>query len=121
MMSTPLLRAPADSRFTVEVDNRADVFLIRAAGELDLNADPLLGATLARGTVGRLPIIADFTAVTFCASSTLDQLVTAGQRTPYRVTVIAHHRAVVRPLNLLGLDRYLIVVPDLDNALRVAA
>jgi anti-sigma B factor antagonist len=112
---------PPDAGFSFDVADRDDIAIVRATGELDLSADPLLGATLALAEARERPVVADLTAVTFCGSSTLGQLaVTATRLTAAGrpLVVVAAEKVVLRPLRLLGMDRYFTVVPDLAAALR---
>lgn len=107
--------------FNLDVAARDDVAVLRATGELDLSADPLLGATLALAEARERPVVADLTAVTFCGSCILGQLAATTARlagTGRPLVVAAASSAVLRPLTLLGMDRCLTVVPDLAAALR---
>ncbi len=106
--------------FTVDVADRGDVVIVEAAGELDLAADPLLGATLIQAETLNRPVVVDMTAASFCASCILGQMAAAATRLTRagRVLVVATDEYVVRrPLSLLGMDRYLAVVSDLPAAL----
>jgi anti-sigma B factor antagonist len=107
-----LSAALPDPYFSIVAERRNGFTLVHAAGELDVVAHPLLEATLAQaGTDGT--VVVDFTAVTFCTSGILGLLVAASLRGS-GVTVVARQRAVLRPLELLGLAQYLTIVPELD-------
>lgn len=112
-----LSAGPSDRYFSIVTETRDDLVVVRATGELDLVARPVLEATLARAAAGGTRIAVDFTEVTFCTSGILGVLVAASLR-GRRLTVAARHRAVRRPLELLGLEQYLTVVPDLGTAPR---
>ncbi|MDT8914493.1 STAS domain-containing protein [Amycolatopsis sp. PS_44_ISF1] len=106
--------------FTVEVADRGDVVIVETTGELDLAADPLLGATLAQAEALGRPVVADLTAVSFCASCILGQLAAAATRLSaagQELVVATEAYVVRRPLSLLGMDRYFTVVPDVPAAL----
>jgi anti-sigma B factor antagonist len=106
-----------DQHFSIVTETRDDLVVVRAAGELDLVARPVLEDSLARVVAGGTRVVVDFAAVTFCSSSILGVLVAASLRDG-RLIVVARHRAVRRPLELLGLEQHLTIVPDLDTALR---
>jgi anti-anti-sigma factor len=107
-----LSAALPDPDFSIVVERRNGFTLVHAAGQLDLVARPLLEAALAQADTDGT-VVVDFTAVTFCTSGVLGVLVAASLRAS-RLTVVARHRAVLRPLELLGLAQYLTIVPDLD-------
>lgn len=108
--------------FDVRIDGgRRDVTVVSASGELDLAADPLLGATLVQAETLGLPVLVDMTQVTFCASSTLSQLAataTRSARAGRPLVVASAEYAVIRPWVLLGLDGSLTVVTDVATALQ---
>jgi len=112
--------APPDQYFSIVTETRDELIVVRAAGELDLVARPVLDAALARTVASGTRVVVDFAAVTFCSSSILGVLVAASLRGG-GLTVVARHRAVRRPLELLGLEQHLTIVPDLDTALRAHA
>jgi len=96
--------------------------VVTLAGELDAADVPRLRRILS-GELGMRPatLLVDLTGVPFCSARVLEFL--AGQaRTArnagVRFTAVAHHRAVLRPLALLGLDHTLPVVCSLDDAAR---
>ncbi|WP_328647985.1 STAS domain-containing protein [Amycolatopsis sp. NBC_00348] len=94
---------------------------MRGSDELDLAADPLLGATLALADAAAKPVVVDLTEVTFCGSCVLGQLPAAGRRITgdgRQMVVATSQYVVLRPLTLLGLDRDITIVPDVETAVR---
>ncbi|USX53753.1 STAS domain-containing protein [Lentzea sp. HUAS12] len=104
-----------------EVEGLAIV--VRATGELDQSTAPAfraeLRAALAMAT-SSLPVVVDLTGVTYFGSMGLNELL-AHQRladaagVPFRI--VAAHRAVLRPVEVSGLDQVLDVHPDVERAL----
>ncbi|WP_326950121.1 STAS domain-containing protein [Amycolatopsis sp. NBC_01307] len=94
---------------------------MRGSDEPDLAADPLLGATLALADAAAGPVVVDLTEVTFCGSCVLGQLPAAGRRITgdgRQMLVATSQYVVLRPLTLLGLDRDITIVPDVETAVR---
>ncbi len=111
-----------DPAFVIDVARRDDVVLVIASGELDLAADPVLGATLAQADALPVPVVADLSEVSFCGSCVLAQLVGAAirkERAGLSLLVVTARSAVLRPLTLLGMDDYLTIVPDREAALEI--
>ncbi|MFG1644131.1 STAS domain-containing protein [Amycolatopsis sp. NPDC049252] len=111
--------APPDPHFSIITETRDDLVVVRATGELDLAARPVLEAALAPAATGGTRVVVDFTAVTFCTSGILGVLVAASLRGS-RLVVAARHRAVRRPLELLGLEKYLTIVNEAGLVARSA-
>ncbi|WP_328649080.1 STAS domain-containing protein [Amycolatopsis sp. NBC_00348] len=113
--------APGNPAFSIDTIDRGEVVVIHARGELDLAADPLLGATLALADAAAKPVVVDLTEVTFCGSCVLGQLLAAGRRITgdgRQMLVATSQYMVLRPLTLLQLDRDITIVPDVETALR---
>ncbi|HEY0639449.1 MAG TPA: STAS domain-containing protein [Pseudonocardiaceae bacterium] len=110
---------------TTEVVGRTTV--VRAAGEVDMATAPALQQALFDACLpARRPaaLVVDLTAVRFFGSTGLGLLVVTHRRcldrgVPLRIVAGAH--AVLRPLEVTGLDLLFDVVPTLDAALSRAA
>ncbi|MGW4056645.1 STAS domain-containing protein [Amycolatopsis sp. NPDC004747] len=89
----------------------AGVVTVHCAGELDLESAPeLRDALLGPIHAGARGVVADLTETTFCDSTIFSVLVEAyraatARNVPYAIA--AGETAVVRPLQILGLDRLL--------------
>lgn len=98
----------------------AGVLTVRCAGELDLDSAPhLRDALLGPIRAGARGVVVDLTETTFCDSTVFSVLVEAfrdaGARgVPYAIA--AGEAAVIRPLQILGLDRLLPLYTRLDAA-----
>jgi anti-anti-sigma factor len=109
---SPLLR--------IERVARGDAWVLSLRGEVDLLTAPEL--TNAIDEVVRQPVpllVIDLRAVTFLASAGLSALVEAQKRVPAqldRLVVVADHAAVLRPLQLTGIDRTLTIVDTVEVA-----
>jgi anti-sigma B factor antagonist len=96
--------------------------VLRAVGEVDMVTSRLLAEHLTRvesEVVPPAPIVLDLTGVTFLDSAGLTVLVDHHQRCVELGTVlriVADHRAVMRTLELTGLDALLTVVPRAPEA-----
>jgi anti-sigma B factor antagonist len=96
------------------------VVTVRCAGELDLDsARELRDALLGPIRAGARGVVADLTETTFCDSTVFSVLVeayrdAAARNVPYAIA--AGETAVVRPLQILGLDRLLPLHTGPDTA-----
>jgi anti-anti-sigma factor len=117
----PIVSGPVGLR--VEQDRIGDVMVVRAYGDLDLATATALGAELLAAeavVVPPAPIVLDLTGVRFMSSSGLALLVQSHQRCQElgsSLRVVADHRAVLRPIELTGLDHLLVLVPSTRTAL----
>ncbi|MFF1615535.1 STAS domain-containing protein [Amycolatopsis sp. NPDC058278] len=106
------------SDLTVTTD--AGIVTVRCVGELDLNnARDLRDALLGPIRAGARGVVADLTETTYCDSTVFSVLVeahraAAARNVPYAIA--AGETAVVRPLQLLGLDRLLPLHPGSETA-----
>lgn len=95
--------------------------VVTAAGEIDLtNAECLRDSLLAAFNAGATALVVDLTATTFLDSAGVTALVRASRRATaseaaVRVAVTAP--AVLRVLNLVGIDRLVPVYPSIAEAL----
>ncbi|WP_328615285.1 STAS domain-containing protein [Amycolatopsis sp. NBC_00355] len=115
------LPVPGSPAFSIDTVDRGEVVIIHARGELDLAADPLLGASLALADAAAKPVVVDLTEVTFCGSCVLGQLLAAGRRITgdgRQLLVATSQYVVLRPLTLLQLDRDIKIMPDVETAVR---
>ena len=108
----------SEERFPVTWSGRTAV--VTAAGEIDLtNAESLRDSLLSALNAGALGLVVDLTATTFLDSAGVTALVRASRRTQaseatLRLAVTAP--AVLRVLNLVGIDRMLQVHPSVADA-----
>ncbi|WP_051166452.1 STAS domain-containing protein [Amycolatopsis orientalis] len=95
----------------ITVRTAGDHTVVAVSGDLDSSsAEAFLERTAAAIPRSPAGVIADLGAVTFCSCRGLSALMAAERatrRAEVPFTVIAHQRAVLRPLRLLGLDRAL--------------
>jgi anti-anti-sigma factor len=117
--ATPESNGQAASLSVEQIDATV---VLRIGGELDLRTVPGLQARLFEAVAATAgPVVADLTDVRFLSSTGLHLLVSthaelAAERRPMRV-VTGETRAVVRPLRITGLDRFLGLYADLGSAL----
>jgi anti-sigma B factor antagonist len=122
-MLEPTLDRQAGERL-VDVSRREvdDVQVVSVAGEIDRLSTPALQDAIddaVRRPAGRA-IVIDLSAVTFLGSAGLATLATAAARPghedrPLRVVATSH--AVLRPIQVTGLDDVLALYATLDEAL----
>lgn len=100
---------------------RPEVVVITVRGEVDLGTSPQLRVSLlAQLRRGTSSLVVDLTEVGFFGVAGLTVLITARQAAlaaGIRLCVVAHGRAVLRPLSVTGLDRLFDLHPDLAHAL----
>lgn len=108
----------SDDRFAVTWSGRTAV--VTAAGEIDLtNADGLRDALLSALNAGALGLVVDLTAATFLDSAGVSALVRASRRaaaTEASLRLAVTGPAVLRVLNLVGIDRLVDVHPSVTEA-----
>ncbi|MBB1151847.1 MULTISPECIES: STAS domain-containing protein [Amycolatopsis] len=110
-MTRPVRPARLPTRADVTVSTTDDVTVVAASGDLDSSsAERFFEYTVAAMAHSPGGVVADLGAVTFCSCRGLSALMAADHaahlaEVPF--TVLAHQRAVLRPLRLLGLDRTL--------------
>jgi anti-sigma B factor antagonist len=93
-----------------------DVMVVRVEGEVDIATAPLVADELLVAMRPPAPtmVLADFDAVTFMGSAGLQALLRAhqyAQRAATQLRIVATGRAVLRPLELMGMLAYLDVYP----------
>jgi anti-sigma B factor antagonist len=114
---------PRGVALRVEQDRSHAGVVVRVAGDLDMATAAQLEAQLLAAeaaVVPPAPVVLDLTGVRFMSSSGLALLVQSHQRcvalgSPLRV--VADNRAVLRPIELTGLDHLLMLVPTTRKAL----
>jgi anti-anti-sigma factor len=108
----------SEERFPATWSGRTAV--VTATGEVDLtNAERLRDALLAALNDGALGLVVDLTATTFLDSAGVSVLVRASRRataTAATVRLAVTATAVLRVLNLVGIDRLLEVHPSVADA-----
>jgi anti-anti-sigma factor len=108
----------SEERFSATWSGRTAV--VTATGEIDLtNAEGLRDALLSALNAGALGLVVDMTATTFIDSAGVTALVRASRRATateatVRLAVIAP--AVLRVLNLVGIDQLIQVHPSVTDA-----
>jgi anti-sigma B factor antagonist len=113
--------------FHIEREVHDFVVLIRVFGEIDLNTRDDLGQALDTAlalSTAPFPVVIDLRRVTFLSSTGLGTLVAAARRARElgcELRLVATERAVVRPIELTGLDGELIVRATLAEALAPGA
>lgn len=94
--------------------------MVAAAREIDLtNAESLRDALLSALNSGALGLVVDMTATTFIDSAGVTALVRASRRaaaSEATVRVAATAPAVLRVLNLVGIDQFIEVHPSVAEA-----
>jgi len=108
----------SEERFSATWSDRTAV--VTAAGEIDLtNAEGLRDALLEALNAGALGLVVDLTATTFLDSAGVTALVRASRRaaaTEATLRLAVTAPAVLRVLNLVGIDRMLEVHPSVADA-----
>jgi anti-sigma B factor antagonist len=108
----------SEERFSATWSGRTAV--VTAAGEIDLtNAEGLRDALLGALNAGALGLIVDLTATTFLDSAGVTALVRASRRaaaSEATLRLAVTTPAVLRVLNLVGIDRMLEVHPSVADA-----
>jgi anti-anti-sigma factor len=108
----------SEERFSATWSGRTAV--VTATGEIDLtNAEGLRDALLSALNAGALGLVVDMTATTFIDSAGVTALVRASRRATateatVRLAVVAP--AVLRVLNLVGIDQLVQVHPSVTDA-----
>jgi anti-sigma B factor antagonist len=117
----------AEQVMTIVSARRGEAVVVTVAGEVDeLTVDRLHTAVVAAfEAAGSGPVVVDLTEVSFLGSAGLGALVDAQRlahrrREPLRV-VVDEHRPVIRPLEASGVDRFLALYYDVDEALAAGA
>lgn len=114
--------AGVNAPLTVEVstaDDRAAV--VSAAGEVDATTVELLRPEIMRlADDGRIQVVLDLSDVTFLDSSGLGALVSGHRRLQLlggRLGLVCRNDLVLRVFRLTGLDKVMLIVPTLEQAL----
>jgi anti-sigma B factor antagonist len=119
--------APPPGEQLLTIDQRVEdgAVVVSVRGEVDTLTAPRLRAALdeALRSAAARRVVVDLLGVTFLASAGLTALTEAAQhaeqrREPLRI-VVDHHRPVVRPIQITGLDDVLTLCHDLAEALTV--
>ena len=109
----------SDELFPVAWSGRTAV--VGVPGEVDLtNSDGLRNALLNALNAGALGLVVDMTATTFCDSAGIAALTRAARRAAANessMRLAARAPAVLRVLNLVGIDRLIDVYPTVTEAL----
>ena len=108
----------SEERFPVTWAGQTAV--VTATGEIDLtNAEGLRDALLSALNAGARGLVVDMTATTFLDSAGVTALVRASRRaaaTETTVRLVVTAPAVLRVLNLVGIDRLIEVYPSVADA-----
>jgi anti-sigma B factor antagonist len=108
----------SDGRFPVTWSERTAV--VAAPGEIDLtNADGLREALLGVLNAGAASLVVDLTATTFCDSAGISALTRATRRASANdvtMRLAVTSPAVLRVLNLVGIDRLIEIYPSVTAA-----
>jgi anti-anti-sigma factor len=111
--------AVSDERFTLAWSGRTAV--VTASGEIDItNAEGLRDMLLSALNAGAAALVVDMTSTTFLDSAGVTALVRATRRatsTDATLRLAVAGPAVLRVLNLVGIDRLIEVHPSLRDAL----
>ena len=112
-----------DDRFPVTWSGRAAVVAVPV--ELDLTiADGLREALLGVLNAGALGLVVDMTTTTFCDSAGISAITRAVRRAAAHdatMRLAVTSQAVLRVLDLVGIDRLIEIYPDTERRARVAA
>jgi anti-sigma B factor antagonist len=117
----------AEQLMTVQQCRVGTATVLTVAGEVDMLTAPLLQEAVdeALRDPAAGDVVVDLTSVTFLGSHGLAALVaaarTAQQRREALRIVVDHHRPVVQPIQVTGLDGVLALYHRLDEALPPAA
>jgi anti-sigma B factor antagonist len=125
----PLAGPPPDPGQALRVSSETvnGAVVIHAVGEIDMATRALLNLHLQDAEAKAkppAPVVLDLTGVAFLASMGLSLLVEHHEqcaRTGRRLVVVASERAVLRPIQITGLDELLTIVPTVPDALAVAS
>lgn len=108
--------------FRIDLTDRPDdIRLARVTGELDLAAAPALRDCLTACLESGRVFVVDLEAVTFLGSAGLQALADTAESARHRSVhwaLAGSHRAVVRPLQVTGLDEQLPRYPSVTVAVR---
>jgi anti-sigma B factor antagonist len=111
---------PAPNEFDVTTESAGeDALVVRVSGDLDLATSSRFSEVLAAAPVGRHVVI-DLTDCSFLDSSGVRALVQAARKIPAderRVHVVAGSPAILRVLEITGVDRMVPVHRSLEDAL----
>ncbi len=106
---------------TVHTEDLDRVAVVEVAGDVDMsNAADLLAALVAALDRGPRGLVVDLTRTTFFCSAGINLLVNAAMRAgdrEVRMAVLADHSAVLRPLQLAGVNDLLTIRPTREAAL----
>lgn len=112
------MTAPTEFDVTTESAGE-DALVVRVSGDLDLATSPRFSDALAAAPATRRVVI-DLTSCTFLDSSGVRALVQAARKIPEgerRVDVVAGSPAILRILEITGVDRMVPVHRSLEEAL----
>jgi anti-sigma B factor antagonist len=121
----PLAALPPDPRQSLQVRHQIvdGAVVIHAIGDVDMATRGLLDRQLKTAetkVAPPAPVVLDLTGVVFLASMGLSLLVEHHERcaeSGSRLVVVATDRAVLRPMQITGLDELLTIVPTVQAAL----
>jgi anti-sigma B factor antagonist len=106
---------------SISLEHIGSVAVVHVTGEVDMATEATLRATVADAvSAGPAALVLDLTGVTFFASAGLHVLVDVQHEATARdldLLVAAAARAVLRPLQITGVDQLVTVVASVDQAL----
>ena len=120
----PLNQDESDAMQAIVTDTRADVAVLRLSGELDADTATQLHQLLAELLERPVPrIVVDLSDLKFCDSVGLSAFITAKQVVAARggwLSFAGANRFLVSLLETVGLSRYFVIFPEVDDAIAAA-
>jgi anti-sigma B factor antagonist len=113
-----IVKNPTDLAITLETTAQG-VPVLRVAGEIDMRTAPMLRLEVEQAIARRPILVLDLTDVEFLASAGLSILIELARRAPetgLRWGAVATGRAVLRPLEAVGLLSVIPVYPTVTDA-----
>ena len=102
--------------FAVDVERRADSIVVRVAGELDMATANSFSDAISPVAASTPHVVVDLRACTFIDSAGM-RVITATMNQTERVSIVAFDPAVLRVLEITGVDTVASVHSSLDAAL----
>ena len=104
-------------RLSITEHHCGDAEIVVITGDIDMSTSPQVWEALHRCLATHVALLmVDLTAVTFLGSSGL-KLLARTARAPYTaLRVAAHQRAVLRPIQITGLDQVLALFDTVEQA-----
>src|SRR5919112_1285151 len=120
----PVNRDESDPMRATVTDRRSDVAVLHLSGELDAETATQLHSTLADLLERPVPrIVVDLTDLKFCDSVGLSAFITSKQVISARggwLSFAGANPFLTRLLETVGLSRYFVIFPDVDDAIAAA-